>query len=221
MNNKEMHPSFGLLQFNRVSHSGGINLFGSSIQHKDTIVMRLKEAEVDRHLNRDWYHGRNNIVEVEMSYSQFAEVITSMNQGEGVPTTIRYKQGAGTIEECPFVDKKQQFENEFSDKVKESNQKAEQLIKDVEKIFGEKKTIGKGDKEEILGMLTQLKYSIGCNTEFVYKQFNEQMDKTVTEAKGEIEAFMQNKINTITNIALVEYKDELTKLDNPIELNIK
>lgn len=32
---------------------------------------------------------------------------------------------------------------------------------------------------------------IGFNKEFVYGQFNEQMDKTIMEAKGEIEAFCQ------------------------------
>lgn len=32
--------------------------------------------------------------------------------------------------------------------------------------------------------------------------FNEQMDKTVMEAKGEIEAFCQNKLNSIAQAAL-------------------
>lgn len=36
------------------------------------------------------------------------------------------------------------------------------------------------------------------------------------EAKGEIEAFCQNKINTIANAALVEHRDELLKLENPV-----
>ena len=55
---------------------------------------------------------------------------------------------------------------------------------------------------------------IGTNTEFVYSQFNEQMDKTVMEAKGEIEAFCQNKINSIAQSALVENRDEILKLKN-------
>ena len=46
-----------------------------------------------------------------MSYSQFAEVITSMNQGTGVPVTIRHIQGKEQIGECPFTDKKQQIED--------------------------------------------------------------------------------------------------------------
>lgn len=68
------HPAFGMIGFSRVS--GGENtLFGSSIKHNDRIVMTLKHGEQDRHLHDDWYYGRGLITEVEMSYSQFAEVI--------------------------------------------------------------------------------------------------------------------------------------------------
>ena len=63
--NIETHPSYGMLQFNRVSHSGGTALFGSSIQHKDTITMYLREGEVSRCLNNDHYFGHKQIVEVE------------------------------------------------------------------------------------------------------------------------------------------------------------
>lgn len=54
---------------------------------------------------------------------------------------------------------------------------------------------------------------------FCAKQFDEQMDKTVSEAKGEIEAFCQNKINTIAQSALVENKDQLLQLENPIDMS--
>lgn len=41
------HPSFGMLSFSRV-HGGHSNLFGSSIQHRNTIHMVLKEGTVSR-----------------------------------------------------------------------------------------------------------------------------------------------------------------------------
>ena len=86
------HPSFGMLSFSR-AHGGHSNLFGSSIQHRDTIHMVLKEGTVSRDLNEDWYLGGPEIVEVEMSQSQFAELITSMNMGSGVPCTIKFIKG--------------------------------------------------------------------------------------------------------------------------------
>ena len=63
-----------------------------------------------------------------------------------------------------------------------------------------------------------LNSNIGSSIVFIADQFNEQMDKTVMEAKGEIESFCQNKINTIANAALVEHRDEFLKLENPVDI---
>ena len=52
------HPSFGMLSFNR-THGGHSNLFGSSIQHNDTIHMVLREGVVTRGLNDDCYERWN------------------------------------------------------------------------------------------------------------------------------------------------------------------
>lgn len=40
------------------------------------------------------------------------------------------------------------------------------------------------------------------------------------EAKGEIESFCQNKINAIASAALVEYRDEILKLENPVDIEM-
>lgn len=217
--NKDKHDSYGMLQFSRTS-GGSKSLFGSSIQHRDTITMYLREGEVSRELNRDFYFGGDRIVECEMSYSQFAEAITSMNMGTGVPVTIRYIQGKGHIEDCQFVDKKKQYEEEFAENLKNANEKANDLLESVKSLFEEKKSFTKKDKEEILEKISQLSMEMNENREFIYKQFNEQMDKTTLEAKGEIEAFCQNKINSIAQAALVEQREDILKLENPVDINM-
>ena len=85
-------------------------------------------------------------------------------------------------------------------------------------MFEEKKSFTKKDKEEILEKLNRLSMEMNGNREFIYKQFNEQMDKTTLEAKGEIEAFMQNKINSVASAALVEHRDDILKLENPVNM---
>lgn len=92
------------------------------------------------------------------------------------------------------------------------------IKKDLLRGFFDKKSINKGDKEQIIKKLEHLVMQIGAITEFVYRQFNEQMDKTVMEAKGEVEAFCQNKMNSIAQAALVEHKDEFQKLENPVHI---
>lgn len=211
------HPSYGTLSFSRVS-GGNKTLFGSSIKHRDTIALTLYHADIERELNTDWIHGNQRIVEVEMSYSQFAEAITSMNMGSGVPVTIRWTEKDGEIPECDFVNKRDQFVTEFSEHLDGVKSNVDNVIKNVKKIFDAKKSVGKGDRIEIIKMLEHLKMQVSSNAEFVYHQFNEQMDKTVMEAKGEIEAFYQNKINSIAQTALMEHQEELQKLENPVDI---
>lgn len=199
---KYTHESFGMLQFCRCT-GGNTQLFGTTVKHNDKIRMRLRHGEVERHLNHDYYYGRGLIAEVEMSYSQFAEAITAMNIGDGVPVTIRYLNGE-EMANCPFVDKRTQFENEFSAKIDKARTATKKLIDDVTALFEEKKNINKGDREEILSKLRAIDMEIGANTKFVYERFNEAMDKTVAEAKGEIELFYQNKVNALASAGLVE-----------------
>ena len=69
--------------------------------------------------------------------------------------------------------------------------------------------------------LNMLNSDIGSNIGFIADQFNEQMDKTVMEAKGEIESFCQNKVNSIANATLVQKRDEFLKLENPVDIESK
>ena len=212
---KITHPSYGTLRFSRITGSK-TTLFGSSIEHRDTVLMELYHADITRELHSDWIHGNNLIAKVEMSYSQFAEAITSFGCGSGVPVTIRYTEKDGQMPECDFVSKREQFADEFKEKRKQVMDNSQQLIQDITNLFTQKKTLTKTDKENIMAKLTKLNNDLGTNIDFIANQFNEQMDKTVMEAKGEIEAFCQNKINTIANAALVEHRDDLLQLQNPV-----
>lgn len=212
------HPAFGMIGFRRIT--GGDNvLFGSSIKHNDRIQLTIKHGEQDRALHKDWYYGRKKIVEVEMSYSQFAECISAMNVGDGVPCTIRFTEKDGHI---PAIEennsKREQFRNEFSDTIAKAMEQIQNQINQIQESINTKKTLGIKDRKEIVSQLQHVKHNIGSNLDFCVSQFDEQMDKSTMEAKGEIEAFCQNKINSIAQAALVEKKDELIGLENPVEL---
>ena len=107
--------------------------------------------------------------------------------------------------------------NEFKEQRKEVTAETQQLISDVKELFA-KKSLTKADREGVLNKLSRISLSVGCNIDFIAEMFNEQIDRTITEAKGEIEAFCQNKINSIASAALVEHKDEVLGLENPVEL---
>ena len=214
---KTSHPSYGTLLFNR-AYGGKTPLFGSSIEHSNVITMELRHADITRGLNRDDIFGNKPIVKVEMSYSQFAEAITSFGQGTGIPVTIRDTEKDGRISSCDFVSKREQFTGEFKEQTNKAMKKSKELINDVIELFSSKKTLTKADKENILKKLNILNSDIGSNIGFIADQFNEQMDKTVMEAKGEIESFCQNKIDAIANASLVEHREEFLKLENPVDI---
>lgn len=214
---KTCHPSYGTLLFNR-AYGGKASLFGSSIEHNNVITMELRHADITRGLNRDNIFGDKPIVKVEMSYSQFTEAITSFGKGTGIPVTIRYTEKDGKIPPCDFVSKREQFTVEFKEQTDKAIKKSKELINEVAELFSSKKTLTKADKENILKKLNMLDSDIGSNIGFIVDQFNEQMDKTVMEAKGEIESFCQNKINAIASASLVEHRDEFLKLENPVDV---
>ena len=212
------HPAFGMVSFRRIT--GGDNvLFGSSIKHNDRIQLTIKHGEQDRTLHEDRYYGRKRIVEVEMSYSQFAECIGAMNVGDGVPCTIQYTEKDGRI---PALEennsKREQFRNEFSDTIAQAMEQVQKQINQIQESIDTKKSLGVKDRKEIISQLQQVKYNIGCNLDFCVEQFDEQMDKSTMEAKGEIEAFCQNKINSIAQAALVENREKIVELENPVEI---
>ena len=213
------HPAFGMIGFCQ-SYGGERTLFGSSISHNNVVILELKHAYSERGLCNDYHYGRGLITRVEMSYSQFAELVSNPNNGDGIPCTIRFTEKDGSIPAIASnISKRKQFEDEFSEHLSTAMAQVQAQIDRIKESLTEKKSLGVKDRKEMISQLQQVQYNIGCNLEFCATQFNEQMDKTVLEAKGEVEAFVQNKIRDIAYEAIAE-KGEHEKIGskNPISM---
>lgn len=208
---KSEHESYGMLGFHRAQCGGGQALFGSSIKHNNVIMLTLKTASHRRSLHEDWYFADKTLFEVEMSATQFADLITSLNQGDGVPVTIKYTRDGALhrCEEPPFISRGEMHQKEFKKHLDDVYEVSKNLIKVVEEKFETKKSFTKADKQEILNMLRKIEMNIGCNQDFQVEQFDRQMEKTTTEAKGEIEAFFQNRIHQIAQQAMVDNPESI------------
>ena len=149
------------------------------------------------------------IAEADMSFSQFAELISSLNCGNGIPVTIRYTEKDKEIPAiAETVNKCKQFRQEMNEHFDEIFSSVKKEIKDVEALFQEKKNIGVRDREEILKKLYKIEAGLGSNLDFAGKQFDIMMEKSVVEAKGEIEAFMGNRIHSLAMEALKDSSDK-------------
>ncbi len=214
---KDKKPAYGMLAFHRVT-GGDPNLFGSSVQHNQKLQLTLKEGSVSRGLNNDWYHGERTLFEVEMSYTQFAELISAMNVGDGIPVTIRYTKETGHIPGLKINNKRTQFLDEFKDANTNSSATAKELIEKLRNIFNEKRPIKAAERDQILSMLTQLYNAVNSHNEFMLRQFDEAMEGISTEAKGEVEAFVQTKMNSLALAALHENGAFEIETTNPLSL---
>lgn len=125
-----------------------------------------------------------------MSQSQWAEMVSSIGMGEGTPCTIRHLDGK-RVEDCPYTSVREQFDEEFDDSVQESLEGLRNAVTACEELLG-KKTVTKADREQVLSLIRKACREVSDAVPFIKKQFTEQMDNTVKEARGEIEAFAMN-----------------------------
>lgn len=206
MDNKELeqHESYGMMSFNRFDGGNGA-FFGSSIKSDGGIEMTLKTGEVRHNLNHDWYRGKETIARVRMTGAQFADLITNLNMGEGVPVTLEYVHGKH-MSEPPFINKRIQFEENFKQEMKEVSNQMLELTKRTEEILSRAKAPTKKEKEEILHNIAMLNQKVSSDMPFVHKSFNEQMDKTVKEAKNEIETYVNSTIHSLGMEKMSELK---------------
>lgn len=193
MKRKETHPSFGQLQISTVTSSRPEALYGSALKHSNMVRLTLKRSERMRNLSQAWYHPTTQVVEFEMSSQQWAEAISSMNQGSGTPVTIKWIMGEGSIEDCPESQERELFNEEFTKDLKDILGNASGLIEKCEGIL-DQKTVRKRTINEVLADLRKLKQDINANLPFVNKQFQRSVDKAVSSAKHDIESYMQHRI---------------------------
>lgn len=193
----ESHESYAVMGFSRGTYGGtekGVPLFGSSILHRHTITLTIRRAQLKRDLNHDWHHGREHLIEVELSAGQFAEAITTLNCGEGVPCTLRWFDGKH-LEGPPYRDRRELIRNEFSERTEDAVTDLRETLANVERVFSEG-TIKKADKEKIIRDLKMAIQEVTKNMPYVADCFEKTVSDTVVEAKQEIESFMDHAIRT-------------------------
>lgn len=200
------HPSWGMVGLYH-TQGGGRQLFGSDVTNHNTIRLAIKHAQKHRDLGRDWTMGDDIICEVEMSALQFAELLTNMNVGDGVPCTIKYTANDGYIE---YQEEQSKIDVIYSER--DSNvDKASSRLREVEQGLSElinNRKISKSVGTELLHKLsTALSDLEGNNFEFYKRQATEEIDKMVVEAKSQISEYVNHKIYSVGLETLMSGKD--------------
>lgn len=193
---KEEHPSYGMVGFSRVTGNPG-RLFGSPLRsHESFVTLRVSHGVRIHELGYDRFYGpiRGEILEVILSAGQFSELLTTMNIGNGVPCTIRYIDG----KEVPKPPEESELEVEkvrkgFKKDMKDIVSQIKKDRADLNKLL-DKKTLSKADKDTISWIVGKVEQHVEANMPFMLSQFEEASEKVVKHAKAEVDAFITSNI---------------------------
>lgn len=202
------HPSYCTVRFARIQSNGNQAFFGASIKPNNYVQLEIYEADIRRDLSHDWIHGNKRIIEVAMTEQQFAECITSLNMGSGTPATLKFL-GNSRLPEPPFMGKAEQHSKEFANKMSELAGTISLNMEKARTILNADKPMSKKERAEILNIIDSGLMQISSNIPFYDKSFKEQMNRTISEAKMEIEQHIVNRARAV-GLPLTEVKDILS-----------
>lgn len=190
---RKEHESWGLVQASRVSGRAD-DLFATSIDHLHTIRLRIARAVEfrDPGMSHSHYMDTSQLIEVELSPMQWAELLTSMNVGCGVPCTIRYI-GGQKIHGVKHENEHLKIQDELAAKAKKAASDIGDVVKDIEAQLADSK-LPKKTQQEIVQKLTRFQRVVGDAIPFIHKQFTESCERTVTEAKSAVDSFVMHAI---------------------------
>ena len=112
-----------------------------------------------------------------------------MNHGDGTLCTITRFNGE-IIE--PIPDEPIEVERtkiEFETKCKELDKKLSDKYEAIKELMA-KKTLTKGDRDEVLRLIAMVSQEISANMPFMLSQFEEATERVTTAAKAEVDGFM-------------------------------
>ncbi len=189
--NKEDHPSFGIVGISHVTSNGTV-LVGSEFKHHHFVTLTIFRAQKCRDLSREWWFGRDRLIEIHLSEAQLVELMGRPNMGDGVVCTLNWIAGQGQISAPPApVSEAKKFRDDMKADarrcVEELNAAHAELVAAIESG-----KIGKTALKEIAKKIEYAGYAVSNGIPFVQQSFEEKMEKTIHHAATEIEATVAN-----------------------------
>jgi hypothetical protein len=191
----QSHPTWASLQISRVS--GQADLFGSQVQHQHFIELRVCPMKRKHDLGQDWYYAEPvPYIEIQMTAAQFAEAITSLNMGNGIPVTLHSFSGKPLGRPPKEDSEPERVKKYVAEQVVEAKQECKELQAKIDEILA-KPTIGKGDRALIKSMTERISKLFSTNLPFYTEQFTEATERVSSKAATEFEAMVASKLTSL------------------------
>jgi DNA gyrase/topoisomerase IV subunit A len=144
---------------------------------------------VDTGLASDFLSDGEELIEVAMSETQFARMITSIGMGAGGACTIRRFEGA-IVEEPPIEDRKSFVVKSYSQQLDEKKAEMSEMLGQLQRMRSDKKRPTLSELDDLISKLAAFVGNQDCSSKFYREQFVEEIESIVDEAKTEIEAHL-------------------------------
>lgn len=210
---EEQHESYGCISLSRMTGSvqrGGLNitgvtLFDSPIKHSNWLSLRISRCKIYRSHHHTRRYPTKELIEVYLSQSQFAEMITSIGQGEGSACTIS-RINRDSVASPPEDDNDHdKIRLDFKKKMSDVADKFTSDIKDITARLEDKTPLKSNERQDLKEKLRMLEQELRSNIPFVQECFVEAVEKNLHIAKTEINYHAQ-LIATQRNLTVEEVK---------------
>lgn len=192
---KESHPAYGAIQISRVNGGNG-QFFGSALNPSNYIEIRIYEASMNMNLTDNYVYPNKLLTSIKLTNSQFAEAITSLNNGSGTPCTLQFADGKQIPQDLPSFYQKMKDNDKtlIKDGLRKDINALKESTDKITEIFNSKRTFSKKDQSEILGILNLIRRDLDGSLDFYADCYAEKMDKVSSDSKTEIEAYIDGAI---------------------------
>ena len=214
MKEYETHESWGMIGASLCTCNGG-NFFQSDVPCHNLISITIKQAEKQRMLNKDWVHGKKTICEVYLTPMQWAEMLTNMNYGDGVPCTIRYTETNGLTEFKEEPNNLDLVLEETDSTIDMGLSILDDLKENLKQLLADKK-LSKKVYDELTDLLSKANNCLNGNSvDYLKRCAKEEIEKMTVEAKTNICSFIDYKIHStgLKELERLRLENEETKND--------
>jgi hypothetical protein len=213
------HPSYGMISVGRNMGGNGRGYFGSSIECPMTMAITISRGQVKHEHGQDWYLGGQELIEVKLTPSQWAEFISSIGMGPGVPCTINHLQGE-VLKRPEFVVREtDEIRDDFKRKIDKMMKSFDETRAQIETLFANKKTLSQGDKTIVLNLLEKINTHVRSNMPFAVECFEESAEVIAKKVQRDIDAFVDtlSRRHGIDASQQLKQLTQSTKDDGPEE----
>ena len=212
------HESYGIISLARIHGGGGCDLFMSPVRPPGAMMITISTAR--RHHDSicgDLVMDDKILLELEMSETQFATAITTLNSGPGTPCTLKLRAEPGSkLMECepppPQMSEARGFREKFLRDIGAKRASLRAVRRRIGTLLERPKPPNKAERDEVLHEIDQLIRLFEDSAPFVMERFEESTAATVAAAKGELAAFADNLVRS-TGLAALKAGADVPELE--------